>query len=381
MTQFIRAAQAFAATTSYLAQGLSPGATDLRDFHFRVAQTLTFGKGTTKLGTIKSLNTTDRYLAIQDDVWAAVTGAGVNVADLQYNSATDPGVGNTSEIMTAFNPGTHRQVIVCVGDSITNMSIGANALKKFNYAQYRTWAQGMGACPGGITYLAPSALPSTASQPLEVCYHNRSAHEKSRIKYNAGHDSWRLLNQPGMNYQTPTALTGAPHTDNMQQNWKLVIAAGQQLRFQIWAVSNDIEYALRNSNGGMTAATYVQNLTDYITAMKVVHPTAFFDFIVPIARASSVNSTTLNGTFDTIATLVIANKATIGITNVLDTRQISVVDCRVAANYANATYYQEAPNGVHPTPALVALLDPYFEALYDKGLGFTPNPTYAGALA
>lgn len=380
MTQYIRAAQAFAATTSYVAQGISPGATDQRDFHFRVAQSLTFGKGTTKLGTIKSLNTNDRYLAIQDDVWVAVTGAGVNVADLQYNSATDPGVTNTSEIMTAFNPGTHRQVIVCIGDSITNMSIGANALKKFNYAQYRTWAQGMGTCPGGITYLAPTALPSTASQPLEVCYHNRSAHEKSRIKYNAGHDSWRLINQSGFNYSSP-AQGGAPHNDNMQQNWKLVIAAGQQLRFQIWAVSNDVEYALRNSNGGITAATYVQNLTDYITAMKVIHPTAFFDFIVPIARASSVNSTTLNATFDAIGTSVITNKATIGITNVLDTRQISVVDCRVSSNYTNTTYYQEAPNGVHPTPALVALLDPYFAALYDKGLGFTPGAPYAAALA
>lgn len=377
MTQYVQPAAAFAAQSDYLAQGASPAATDHRDFRFRCSQKLTFGKGTTQLGTLRGISNA-RYLAIQDDVWAAVTGAGVDVSDLLTNTSVDPGVGNTSEIITMFNPGTHRQIISCVGDSITNMKIGATSYKKFALQKNQTWSQGMGSCPGGITYAAPIAQPTgSAPQPPEYCFHNRSAHEKSRLKYNFGHDSWRLLNQPGFNYDTP-AQTGSGHTANIAQIWKIVVASGQQLLFQIWAVSNDFEYGLRNSNGGLSVATYVQNLTDFITAMKVIHPTAKFSFVVPMCRSSTVNTTTLNASFNTLASSVITNKATIGIDYVLDTRQIALVDCRTPSLATNLTYFQD---GVHPTPALISILDPYFEALYDMALGFTPNPTYSGALA
>lgn len=386
--RYIRAAQAFAATTSYVAQGASPGVTDLRDFHYRVHQNLVYGKGTTRLGTVKSLNTNERYLAIQDDVWASVVAAGVNVADLQYNSTTDPGVTNTSEVLTLPNLGTLSQVIICEGDSITNGKIGANAYKKFALSKNQLWARGMGSVPGGITYVSPVAVPSSAAQPLEYCYHNRSAHEKSRLKFNKGADSWRLANQTGFNYQTPTPLTGAPHNDNVQQFAKLALAVGQQLVVQIFAGTNDIDYADRNGNPGLAAvppgtpgATYTGSpnyitdaLVPNIAAIKAAYPMAKILFVVPLARGTT---TALNGKFNDIANYVIANKVALGVDMVLDTRVITQFSCQNPTVTTNTAIYQD---GTHPTPTGVDILDPYFEAAYDLLLGFTPNPTYAGAL-
>jgi hypothetical protein len=398
MTQYYRAGQAYGATSSYTVNNASSEAANLRNWHKRIA---TFRgvvpQGTLYYGTPRALTGTlaQKTLAMPDAVYAALSG--IDVSDALYNSSTpDPaGYSNTSEVPSLPNLGLHRQVIFCVGSSLTNCQIGAGTtFPQFSFPQNRFWA--MGLSRGGTMQVLYSTnaqntqLPSTAPQPPEWGMTLRTAHEKSRIKFNFGRDSWRLANQAGMNYQSPTPLNGSPHIETIQQLAGLTLHSSQQLVIQIESLTNDFNYADQNSNGGLSAVpagtpgyTYAgspnaidNSLKPYITAIKALYPNAKIRVVTPWARGSS---TSLNGKFVEFAAYCVANKAALGIDQIIDARQIPLITPTNLSASANGTIFNS--DQVHLTPPGVAYLDPWYMNADDALLGFTPDPAYASAIA
>lgn len=391
MTQYVKAAVAFGSVASYLAQNASPGATDLRDLFFRCSQKVSIGKGTLRYGTILSLNTNERYMAIPDDVYAALVAAGVDFSDALYNSSVSPGAtSSTSEILSIPNFGTHRMAMIVIGSSIPNGKIGAGTYKEFALQANQWWSQAVDRTGKGAVYVAPASLPVTAPGAPEYAYSKVSAHEKSCMTFNFGHDSWRIADLAGFNYQTPVAQTGSPHLDNVLQFAKMIQFAGQTRVYDFRsALTNDFEYGLRNSNPGLgstpsggTWSGSPNSITDCIVptiaAIKAFDPTGKIRIWGEMCRTSTVNNTRLNQSFGEEADYIIANKASLGVDQFIDMRFFTQTDSRTPSNATNTTYFQD---GTHPTPLLVSsILSPMVGAANDALLGFTPDPTFAGAI-
>lgn len=389
MTQYVRPAQAFAAVSSYVAQNASPEATDLRDLFFRMAQQVSVGKGTTRYGSIQSLNTTERYMAIPDDVYAALVTAGVDFSDARYNSSTSPGAASTSEVPSMTNLGLYRLAMIVIGSSIPNGSIGSTTHKEFQLQKNRWWAQGVDNGKGGV-YVAPVSLPASAPGAPEYAYSKVANHAESCIAFNFGRDSWREANQTGFNYQTPTALSGSPHLDNVKQFANLMRFASQPRIYDLRSsLTNDVEYGLRNSNPGLgstpSGGTWSGSpnmvtdcLVPLIAAIKAADPGAKIRLWCELPRTSNVNTTRLNQTFNEFFTYCLANRATLGIDYFVDLRQNARTDCRTPAVAASSDFQ----DGVHPTPILVEeVLGPAVVQANKFALGFAVDPAFSAMMS
>lgn len=379
MTQYLRAAQAYAAVSSYVAQNASSETTNLRDLFYRTAQKVPWGKGTTRF-TERQKNTTERYALIPDAVYSALVTAGVDFSDALYNSATDPtGLSATSEVPTLPNPGNHSIVVFVVGNSIPNGAIGAATNYEFALLQNRLWALGV---PNGLPFTtsSPTGLPSSAPQPPDMLVTNRTVHEMSMIIFNFGRDSWRLANQPGEVFTNPpgsSTQTGSPWIDNIAQMKNCVIFPGQKVFLHlVVAQSNDDEYMLRNANGGLSTAQSLTDLQNFIGLWKAAYPMGQVLITTEFVRTSAGNTTTLNSRFDARATALVANKAAYGIDFGVDSRQINGFDCRQPSQANSTVNFQD---GTHPTPSGAQVIKPYHQGLYLKAAGFTPDPAVASA--
>lgn len=392
MTQYVRPAQAFAAVSAYVAYNASPEATDLRDFMFRASQKVTIGKGLDRYGSVLQLNTNERYLAIPDDVYAALVTAGVDFSDTRYNSSTSPGAtASTSEVPTMTNRGLHRLALIVIGSSIPNGSIGSGTFKEFALLKNRWWAQGVDAGGKGAVYVAPVTLPNTAPGAPEYAYSKLAIHAESVIAYNFGRDSGRIANQgAGFSYQTPTPLSGSPHLDNVKQFANLMRYSSQRRIYDLRSsLTNDGEYALRNSNPGLgstpsggTWSGSPNMVTDcivpFITTIKAADPGAEFRLWSELPRTSNVNTTRLNQTFNEFFVYALANRATLGINLFVDLRQNPRTDCRTPSVAASSDFQ----DGVHPAPVLVEeVLGPAVVQANKFALGFAVDPAFSAMMS
>ena len=392
MTQYVRPAQAFGAVSAAIAQNASPESTNQNRLHKRLTAKLGVKKGTTQYGTIRSLNTNERHLAMPDNVYAAAVAAGVDFSDAQYNSSTAAGsYANTSEIPPMPNDGLRKQAIVGVGNSLLQSQIGAAKYTEFNDPRNRMWSKGLSST-GLSSFITPLSsslytyLPSTAPRGPEFIRTDRLAHEKSRIIFNFGRDSGRLRNIPGYTYSQ-----GYNWVDNFGQMQGMVTYPGQQVVLHLFmSMSNDIKYADDNSNPGLapvpgSSPNAIDDcLKPFLALFKAEYPgTSAERKVIYTVEAARSTDTVLNGKFNTLANYLIANKVALGIDFVIDTREITVggvkvLDCRTPTNSTNSTYYQG--DGVHFTPAVPIIFDPIFAAAYDACLGFPIPSQYASII-
>lgn len=388
MTQYIRAPQAFAATTSVVVNAASPPATDLRNLAARMREKLTFGRGTTQPGTVRTNTPTStgvatRSLLLLDSVSAAAIAAGVDFSDMLYNSSTaEPGsaYAATSETITGSQSyGWCRHVVISFGDSLEDGATGSGAYPDLGVSENQPWSFGCDT-PG---------LPSTIVIPTQalappVIFNNRT-HERSRVVYKAAKGGWRLANQP-----SPASYPGgSPWIDNLQQLAKIPIWPWQKLSVYIEPGSNDVDYysglfAVPAGTPGYVSAGspnfFDDALSPFIAAVKAAFPANDVEIIwqTPTVRDSTGAPGSDNAKFVEISSYGIANKAARQINQILDTRQIPQLDCRNPAATADKTYWQN--DNTHRTVPGYALLKGYKRAIYDKSLGFVPDPAYASAI-
>lgn len=391
MTQYVRPAQAFAAVSAAVAQNASPEATNQNRLQRRIAARVGAKKGTTQYGTLRSL-TNERHLAMIDSVYATLVAAGVDFSDAQYNSATPAGsYTNTSEIPPLPNDGLRKQVIIGIGNSLFQSQIGASgAHPEFSDPRNRMWSKGIsGGLSSFITPVSSSLYtyqPTTAPRGPEFIRTDRIAHEKSRIIFNFGRDSGRLRNIPGYTYSQ-----GYNWYDNFGQMQGMVTYPGQQLVAHFFmAMSNDIKYADDNSNPGLAAVPGSSpNAIDdafkpFLALFKAEYPGSSAERkVLYTIEAARTTDSALNAKFNTLANYLIANKVSLGIDFIIDTREITVggvkvFDCRTPSVTTNTTYYQT--DGIHFTPLTPTIFDPIFAAAYDACLGFPIPSQYASII-
>lgn len=384
MTQHIRPAQAYAAVTASVATNASPPETDQRNLHKRITDLLGVKKGTTQYGSLKTTNTTQRPILIPDTVYSALTTAGVDFSDALYNSSTAEAVETaTSNIVTMWNPGLHRQVILSIGDSLTEGPTGSTAYPDLN--NMNAQLAFMGVDSQGLTAKYVAAEGGSYMVP-DRAYTFRTTHEKSRLIFNFGHGGWRCANQSGFTY-----VAGSPWLDNIEKLTKLSLHSSQQLVAYIFLGTNDIAYADTAPNTGLSAVptgaagyTYAGSpdyftdaLSPLISALKSAYPTIKIIWQSPAARS---NTASMNAKFYEMETYAIANKVALQIDVVVKSSAMPAFDPRQYLTVtADRTYYQS--DSVHFTPAGYLYHKPYRAAAYDQLLGFTPDQAYAGALA
>lgn len=388
MTQYIRPAQAFGAVAAAVANNASPEATNQNRLHRRIAAKVGAKKGTTQYGTIRSLNTNERHLAVPDNVYAAAVTAGVDFSDAQYNSSTAAGTyANTSEIPPLPNDGLRNQVVMGVGNSLLQSQIGASgAFPDFLDPRNRMWSQGISnGMSSFITPLSSSLYtyaPTTAPRGPEFIRTDVWAHAKSRAIFNFGRDSGRLRNIAGYTY-----TQGFNWYDNFGQMQGMVTYPGQQVVLHLFmSMSNDIKYADDNSNPGLAAVpgsspnAIDDCLIPFLALFKAEYPGCKVIYTIEAARTTE---SALNAKFNALANYIIANKATLGIDYVIDTREITVggvkiFDCRTPSVTTNATYYQG--DGIHFTPAVPPIFAPIFAAAFDACLSFAIPAEYTNII-
>ena len=348
MTQYIRPAQAYSAISDAVATVASADAINQKSLHKRFTDAVGVKRGTTQYGTMRILNVDERHAAIPDSVYSALISAGVNVADAQFNSSTAAGAyTNTSEIPVMWNPGLHKQVVFMIGDSLTNSGTGAVTYPELNTLSNKLWSQPVALIPDlRKAYIAESIVNAP-----DRAFTGQWTHASSRLVFSFGRDSWRLANQSGFTY-----TTGSPWAANIAHMAGLSLHPTQKHIAVVFCGTNDIRHADTNGNPGLgsvpvgtpgsvysASPNYITDaLIPFIAAFRAVYPTAKLLFVTPIARDSTG---TMNSKFDEIASYVIANKVTLGIDEVLDTRTLPDFDCRIPAVTLNATYYQ--PDKVH----------------------------------
>lgn len=375
MTQRIRPAQAYPAVSAPIAAVASSGAHDQRNFHKRICDLIGPRKGTTQYGTLKITNTTQRPILIPDAVYTSLIGAGLDVSDALYNSTSAEATEtNTSEIPVLWNPGYHRQVILCVGDSITNSAVGAGTYPALDTITNKVWAQ---AVAQNESELPGLYLTNTITNAPDRASTYRWHAEKSRLVFNFGRDSGRLANQSGFTY-----TIGTPFLDNIEQLSNLVLHTGQQLVIQIFCGTNDVKHADDNSNPGLAAVptgsagysetgstNYFEDaLTPFITAIKLKYPTAKILFVSPIARSTSDAAGSLNAKFVEIARYAVENQVALNIDRILDARDVAELSpVSGSTQTANTTYYQA--DRVHLMVAANLILGAELLTHYDALLG------------
>lgn len=375
MTQHLRPAAAYGAVSSTVANVASSGVHDQRNFHKRITDLIGVKKGTTQYGTLKITNTTQRPILIPDAVYSSLISAGLNVADAQYNSTTAEATEtNTSELPVLWNPGYHRQVILCIGDSLTNSGVGAGTFPELNTLTNKVWAQAI--AQNESTYPGLYVSETVTNAPDRASTYRWYA-DKSRLVFNFGRDSWRLANQSGFTY-----VTGSPWLDNIEQLSNMSLHSDQQLVIQIFCGTNDVKHGDDSSNPGVAAVPtgssgysetgtvnyFSSCLTPFITAIKLKYPTAKILFVSPIARGVTNSAGSLNSKFVEIARYAVENKTALNIDRVLDMRDVSVLSpVNGATQTANSTYYQS--DNVHMMVAANLILGAALLTHYDALLG------------
>lgn len=382
MSQYIRPAIAVPAVAAAVAQTQGDENKDQRDLHKMFAVLFGPMPGTTQYGRVRQLNTSERDLEVPDAIYALAVSLGLDVSGFRYNSSTARGsYANTSDVPYLGNAGLRRQAIICVGDSRTNSAIGAVSPN----AQDQMWSQGI--LENGL----PTFFSSVVSTE-KFAYNYRWAHEKSRLVWNFGRDSGRLANIPAWTY-----TIGFNWIDNFKQMIKMVVGPRQQLVFSI-GDTNDIPYGSTNGNPGMAAvplgtsgATYTGNinyiesvLIPFINLMKAQYGDIFdlkFVHRGMLARGAGAATTypELCAKNCEVLDFLKTHKAAVGIDVGIDTRLIPALSPADPNVVLNGTYFFPT-DCVHLfTPANLLTAGPN-AAAYDKCLGFTPNPTYAGLI-
>jgi hypothetical protein len=385
MTEYIRAAQAYPATSSVVANVASDTPIDLRNLRKRVSDKLGVQKGTTQPWVTKSIPVSGtKYAALIDDrVYAAMIAASVDVSDAVYNSATPEGTYTSVSLQpTSPQPGLHRQIVLQLGDSITASDISPTIWKEYTYARNKLWASTVACHSAGLEGVY---VTSPTTNAPDYAYTKNSVHALSRMVFRFGVDSCRFANQAGWTYSL-----GFPWNDNMQQLAGIVLASTQQMVANILLGTNDVAYSLDVPNAGLYAVptgtpgyTYAgsPNFIDNcvipgLAALKAMYPSLKVVFMTPPCRG---NGTPINARFVEIAQYIVANKVALGIDIVIDTRQIAALSPTVVANSANPVYYYE--DGVHLTPYTTkTLVGPAFVAADDYLLGIPLPAQWAGII-
>ncbi len=343
MSQFIRPSSAYGAQTATVSTLSSVGIVDHGSLHKRITDVIGLKRGTTQYGTIRSFNTSERHIEIPDLVYSNLVSSGVNFLSELRNDPNSPGtLTNTSEIPPLWNPGLHKQIVMMVGDSITNSGVGSGTHAELTILTNKLWAQPVAQ--------SVNTRNSFILNPIQYCpdrgHTCQWTHPISRIVYNYGVDSWRIANQSGFTY-----TLGSPWINNIAHMNSLSLHPTQQLVCVIFCGTNDVAYGDDNGNPGLSAvplgtpgATYAGNinyitgcLIPFINSYKSLYPNAKIVFVTPIARDSTG---TLNPKFNEIADYTIANRASLGIDIVVDTRTIPEFDCRNPSVTLNTSIYQ-----------------------------------------
>lgn len=381
MTQYIRPAIAVPAVAASVAQAQGTEDKDQRSLHRRLAALFGAMPGTTQYGTMRVLNSTEYDLAVPDAVYNAATALGLDTSDFRYNSATARGsYGNTSVIPYLRNDGLRPQIILAAGDSRCNSAIGGVSPN----AQDQMWAQGI-TRNGLATFFSPTTTTE------KFAYNYRWSHGKSRLIWNFGRDSGRLVNISGWTY-----TIGFNWLDNIEQMVDMVVGPRQQLVIAIHD-TNDIPYGSTNGNPGLAAvpigtpgATYTgainyidSCLKPFIAALKTRYA-AVADLVFVhcgmYARGAGVGTTdpVLCAKNVEVMNYLKANKAGVGIKFGIDTTQIAALSPTIPANVLNPTIFQN--DTVHLMTAGNQEMDGPKGALFDRCLGYAPDPTYAGLI-
>ena len=384
MTQHIRAPQAFAAVSAPVANAASPPATDIRNLMARARSKVTLGRGTTQVGTMRTNTPTStgvatRSLLIPDDVFAALSLAGVDFSDMLYNSSVaEPGSAYTaiSEVVTmSQNYGHCRQVIFNFGDSLEDGPTGSGVHRDLANIANQPWQ--FGCDTPGLPFRY--ALPVTALAPNVVF--NIRTHERARIIYKFANGGWRWANQAGGTY-----AQGSPWIDNMEQAAKAPIWPWQQVVGYFEPGSNDFDYfpglfAVPAGTPGYVSAgspNYVDDcLIPAIADFRARYPGAKVFWQSPTVRDSTSAPGSDNARFAETTAHILANRAALGIDLALDTRQIPQLDCRNPSVTLDPIYWQN--DKTHRTKEGYALIRSYKRAGYDFLLGFAIPAPLAGA--
>ena len=371
--RYIRPAPAFPAVTTAVAQPASTGPDDQRFLQTRISKAL--GKKTPKWGTVLALGS-ERHLQIDQRSYDAAKAANPNIfADALYDSDAPAGsYTSTSDDVSYFNSMLQRQLICAVGDSRTNSVLGGYT----PLFKDQLWSQGI--LPNGLEAIFP---PTSSNQ--KIGFNPRWAHEKSRCIMNMGRDSARLVTIPNWTY-----TQGMAWLDNFGQMDQINVGADQQLVIAI-GDTNDIPYSLDNSNPGLASVpvgtpgatytgtiNYIENVLkpfvalcrqrySYVQDLKIVHRGMW---------ARGINGSISARNIDVMAYLK-AKKAEIGLDYGIDTTQIEHITPTVLSNSEDPAYFFDK---THWTAIAVKLMEGPCAALYDRCLGFAPDPTYSNLI-
>ena len=376
MTQHIRAAQAFAATTSIQTQAASDGLQDLRNFHFRTCKALGGPtRGTLSYGSVVSINSAANYdMTYLDPVWAAIVAAGTSTSDLQYSGTTAEATETAvSAIQANPNDGARRQVVLAFGDSLRDGTTGSADYLDLSQTKNQAWSFGIDPATGPVDYVNAGDVARVQSRIWND--------PRSRAICDFSHPGWRFQNYPGGNY-----AGGSPWNDNLEQANNFVLLPGQQLVISSELGSNDFAYAETGTTPigsvpqGTPGYTYNTFVTDYFTNgmipfiqyWKTRYPGCKIHIQGLCARTASVP---LNGKFAEAAQYAIANMAALGIDVFTDVRQVPALDPRNINASANRTYYQA--DLTHRTPAGYHAIDPADMVAYNYLAGIPVPSQYA----
>lgn len=389
MTQYIRPPKAFNAVTAPVATSASPGSTDQRNLHFRLASKLGWFKGTRHYGSLRRITLASvaySALLMSDGVYAAASSAGVDFSDMLYNSASAEGTySTTSDIPTGWNPGVHRQIVVRPGNSLTEGPTGSNSYPELNELTSHLGLMGAGYAGGPVAYVLAE---SGAYMVPNRAYDLNALHYLSRIVFNYGHGGWRLTDVAGYTY-----TAGSPWLDNIQHMANIPVYDGQQLALLLQCNTNDVRYAQSNGNGGMMAVpagtpgytyagavNYIESaLIPYLAAFKALYSWVPDLKIIWKADPARLEDATLNAIFVEIIAYIKAHKATLGIDIVVDTSQMPEFDPRNYMTVVNDRRYYQGDK-THLTPAGYKKLGAVDGPALNAALGVPVPPEWASVI-
>jgi lysophospholipase L1-like esterase len=360
MTQYLRGQQAYAATTSIVAQTASSELQNLSYLNARLQQVAPF-RGTAMLSQSFTQSGTARWTELPDALYASLVAAGYapQPGDTSQNTAPTPALSLNSNLVNIWNPGVHRQINIFLGDSISASDIGGGTYPLMSTPAVDFFAQPI--LQMGVPYIYK--LGGGDTQGPAFCYTCSSLTEpRSRIHYKFGQDSCRASNIPAGPWGPAFAyVQGSPWAEAIVNFLSsLVVFPGQQVNFTIWLGTNDFNYADLLGNPGLGSVpvgtpgaafakspNYITNsLIPLITACKSIVPDSNVVWIGPIQRGASVSE---NAKFVEAIDYVQANKAALLVDEVIDTRTFLHFDPRVISNSNDPHWYQN--DGTHMTPA------------------------------
>jgi hypothetical protein len=304
-------------------------------------------------------------------------------ADSKVTSSIDEPIVAWSLPLDLWNDGIHKQVVVMLGDSIIDSSAAAGEWNGLADVWNQLWAQPVvsqfvtgsqssfgGFGPTGAKAIDPGGkyrfIDAVTAHFNKIAYTRQAIANHSRIVYNFGQPGWYFYQIPGNpNYVFPFDAW----LNNPAMISKITLAVQQQLVFVIELGTNDFDFLLTKgvqtqnlwgSPAGGSPNLVTNGLVPMISMIRTQYPAAKIVVTTPTARNFGNRPAFnhfANGEFSNYADYVVANAATLGVDQVVDTRQIGggILDCRNWAVVTNNTFQTSGLNaiyadGAHLTP-------------------------------